>query len=886
MAQTQTPTPRKHDAARERRVQDEAYTRIVEGFLDTVYYNTVSPFDSSKKLSDHLCRNEYDVEAQKKGADIFLEATPSRTLIVDEKFAINYREKELDTFSFELESKARSNGGWKARPGWFMNPENQTTHYMLLWFKSDHDISTIYEHDACLVSKQAIKDKMKQDGINVGIMFDVFKQITAMRNIVTNEMKQEVWQQARQQEQELRAHRIVMTKEAAKAALDRQKETKAKLDNCAYRASILCQNAIALKIEIDGKTELSEQQTTRFNKVKEELARYGVDIDQLFDKLEKLKYDDHELGDYTFSLHSNSLVCGDYKIKQSGQFEEAPINIIVKKEILQGLARQEFPHMKMHGKTPTHVQSAIDQMERSQQADLSKCVSPKIAELLNTRHLVTGTLYYEREGQKAAQGQIKGDPTQGDKLSVMVDGQLRPIAQFHKGHWFALTPEPVIDNIFKKTVHPFNDMLVQQLQEKHGVSISAMDRMHQPLGEIPEQNFDGMILKVTNPLTNQVEGRFQYHEAINRFVALDNSPLGEKAQVIDGVSIISAIEYMKIRAFADRVADYTREKENRYSGKTQLEAEQYAKRVIAAITSPDWQQTRSTAMEAIAQGLSKAERNEIVSAMTHNGCINAFAEKLMNKEKICGTADLFISCTQEENYRFPLRNQRINTFDLARQVGCQIDEKPGYNGRTNFMINWTPETVAAACAVIKEQNNQPNTQFIFEGYAPTWAMAAFMHECEPNKTFISNKLTGLLDMQGITYGNEGPVQAEAENVARISTIRCKSMVEGVIYPAQIQLPEIEPGQIVFIQGDLPYYAQVAIGEKYGEIAAAVYFEQKNGDFTCGISNHELFTVGDQLSNAKREQVVGQLLQEMAGQGRVGQENGEGQEVEDPDLLPV
>ena len=92
-----------------------------------------------------------------------------------------------------------------------------------------------------------------------------------------------------------------------------------------------------------------------------------------------------------------------------------------------------------------------------------------------------------------------------------------------------------------------------------------------------------------------------------------------------------------------------------------------------------------------------------------------------------------------------------------------------------------------------------------------------MHECEPNKTFISNKLTGLLDMQGITYGNEGPVQAEAENVARISTIRCKSMVEGVIYPAQIQLPEIEPGQIVFIQGDLPYYAQVAIGEKYGEI---------------------------------------------------------------------
>ncbi|MBQ8626689.1 MAG: hypothetical protein IJ419_11070 [Agathobacter sp.] len=784
MAQTQTPATQKQDAARQRRVQDETYTRAVEAFLDTVYYNTASPYDKSKRLSDHLSRNEYDAEAQKKGADIFLERSPTETIIVDEKFAINYREKDLRTFSFELESRARGGDSWVERPGWFINPENQTTHYMLLWFKSDHDISTMYDYEACLVSKQAIKDQLAREGVDVHEMFRAFK------------------------------------------------------------------DCVEHQIEPPAGCKIS----------------FGQD---------KITMD-----------------FNGYRITQSTQFEEAPINIIIPREKLR-----EMAELQMQSKTPIRIQDAIDAMERDKHPNLSKCVSPKVAELLNTRNLITGSLSYEQNG-RAFQGVFKGTPTHGDRLLVTVDGRQVPIAQNYKGHWFSLTDKPIVDTIFKKNVHPFNEMLAQQLQEKTGISISAMDSMHQPLPEVPQENIDGMIIKVTNPLTNQVEGRFQYHEAINRFVALGNSPLSEKAQIIGDVSIISETEYMKIRAFADRVADWSRDKDNRYRGKTEQEALQYAKRIVEAVTSPDWQSTRATTMEAIAQGLSKTERNEIIAAITHDGCINALAEKLMRREKVCGTADLFIACTQEENYKFPVReqvpikkpepvrNQKINTFDLARQVGCQIDEKPGYNGRTSFMINWTPETVAAACAVIREQNNQTNTQFIFEGYAPTWAMAAFMHECEPNKTFISNKLTGVLDMQGITYGHSGPVQAEAENVARISTIRCESMVEGIIYPAQIQLPEIEPGQIVFIQGDLPYYAQVAIGEKYGEMAAAVYFEQKNGDFTCGISNHELFTVGDQLSNAKREQVVGQLLQEIVGQEIVEQENGEGQEVEDPDLLPV
>lgn len=806
MAQTQMHPQHRQDAARQRRVQDETYTRIVEAFLDTVYYNTTSPYDPSKKLSDHLHRNEYDVDAQKGGADIFFENTPQGNMIVDEKFAINYREKDLSTFSFELESKARGGDGWVERPGWFINPDNQTTHYMLLWFRSDHDITQIEDYEACLVSKQAIKDKLAQDGIDVDKILPMFKE---------------------------------------------------------YAESVRGTTGDRITWEYQG-----------------------------------------------------------YRITQSTQFEEAPINIIIPRDKLRELAEV---HMQKRGKEAIRVQDAIDKMKKEQHPNLSRCVSPKVAELLNTRNLITGSLSYEQNG-KTIQGVFKGTPAHGDRLLVTVDGKQVPIAQNYKGHWFSLTDEPVIESIFKKNVHPFNDMLAQQLREKQGISISVMDRMHQPLSSMPEQNIDGMIIKVTNPMTNKTEGEFQYHAAINRFVALGDSPLGAKAQAIGNVSIISETEYMKMRAFADRVADWSREKENRYRGQTQQEALEYAKKVVAVITSPDWQATRATEMEALAQKLSKSERAEIVGAITHEGCISALVEKLMQREKVCGTADLFLACTQEENYREPIREQapareqgpikqnavvreqpqapikpvpprtqRINTFDLARQVGCEMNEKIGYKGKTNIMIEWTPETVKAACEVIREQN-APNTQFVFEGYAPSWAMAAFIHECEPSKTFISNKQIGLVAMQGATYGNDGgPIRAEAFSVAKMTTIKCEPTVDGTIYPAQMKLPEIEPGQIVFVQGELPYYAQIAIGEKYGETAAAVYFEQKNGDLVCGISNHEVFEIGNEVSQAKLEQIIEQLTQEIE-QGieepstqapeEESQEVEETQDVETPDLVPV
>ena len=44
--------------------------------------------------------------------------------------------------------------------------------------------------------------------------------------------------------------------------------------------------------------------------------------------------------------------------------------------------------------------------------------------------------------------------------------------------------------------------MVRDLQNRSGMTIQAMDKNHKPLDSIPEQNIDGMILRVVNPITH------------------------------------------------------------------------------------------------------------------------------------------------------------------------------------------------------------------------------------------------------------------------------------------------------------------------------------------------------------------------------------------------
>ena len=132
------------------RIQDEHYTHLLENFMDTQYAE-FGLFKNMERVTDpHI---------QKSGVDIVYHKNFD-SLFIDEKFAIDYRQRDLNTYSFELYS-----GNNKHSMGWFLNPQSRTTHYMLLWFSSDEDISKIYSYTACFVSKEKIKKYLSEQGL-------------------------------------------------------------------------------------------------------------------------------------------------------------------------------------------------------------------------------------------------------------------------------------------------------------------------------------------------------------------------------------------------------------------------------------------------------------------------------------------------------------------------------------------------------------------------------------------------------------------------------------------------------------------------------------------------------------------------------------------------
>ena len=141
------------------RKQDAILTKRLEQFIDSQYKRS-NMFNYMERIKDK--------EMQVQGIDIVYD-NGKEIKYIDEKFAIDYRGKELMTYSFELSSKNNPD-----EQGWFLDPNSLTTHYLLLWFNSDEEINTIYSYDACLISKEKIRQMLKRDGLDPKEALDQF----------------------------------------------------------------------------------------------------------------------------------------------------------------------------------------------------------------------------------------------------------------------------------------------------------------------------------------------------------------------------------------------------------------------------------------------------------------------------------------------------------------------------------------------------------------------------------------------------------------------------------------------------------------------------------------------------------------------------------------
>ena len=138
-----------------RRAEDERKTEIVEKFTDKIYSEN---FLDIKRIKDK--------KLQKQGVDLIYKEGENIHYI-DEKFALNYFNKKLYTFSFELFSENNVD-----KKGWLISDNMITTDYCILWFSSDASFQNIRFYDLCLIPKYKVLEIAKKAGYYEGLVQD------------------------------------------------------------------------------------------------------------------------------------------------------------------------------------------------------------------------------------------------------------------------------------------------------------------------------------------------------------------------------------------------------------------------------------------------------------------------------------------------------------------------------------------------------------------------------------------------------------------------------------------------------------------------------------------------------------------------------------------
>ena len=138
------------------RNEDERCSNIVSSVLDKMFYNLTDDFE-----------RVFDLDRQVKGIDTIFKIG-DKTYLCDEKAAIRYVNKKLNTFSLELFFVDSSN---KLTYGWLLDDKKINNSFLFIWIdKADNDIlqseKDIKEIEIALVCKNRIIDFLDNLGWN------------------------------------------------------------------------------------------------------------------------------------------------------------------------------------------------------------------------------------------------------------------------------------------------------------------------------------------------------------------------------------------------------------------------------------------------------------------------------------------------------------------------------------------------------------------------------------------------------------------------------------------------------------------------------------------------------------------------------------------------
>ena len=139
------------------RKEDEKCADIVSKFLEKHFYNKVENYERID-----------DKEQQLKGVDVIF-VLNDKQYVCDEKAAIRYVNKNLQTFAFELSFLGK---GDKLIDGWLISNTKINNSFLCIWIdKADYDlledIDDIKEMEMALVDKNKLMEYLQNLGWTV-----------------------------------------------------------------------------------------------------------------------------------------------------------------------------------------------------------------------------------------------------------------------------------------------------------------------------------------------------------------------------------------------------------------------------------------------------------------------------------------------------------------------------------------------------------------------------------------------------------------------------------------------------------------------------------------------------------------------------------------------
>lgn len=112
--------------------------------------------DYMYQKAGYTISRKHDTENQLNGIDIVL-TKDNKTFFVDEKAAITAWNKDLQTFALEIRTLNNTDN-----EGWLFNQKLKTTHYALLFPRSENaQLTQLYKMDIILIDKKHILELLK-----------------------------------------------------------------------------------------------------------------------------------------------------------------------------------------------------------------------------------------------------------------------------------------------------------------------------------------------------------------------------------------------------------------------------------------------------------------------------------------------------------------------------------------------------------------------------------------------------------------------------------------------------------------------------------------------------------------------------------------------------